>query len=81
MKTKSRIIMVLGIMTIAMVTAGVPLTTHMNDTGASSPPLAGCYTEEEITQLSEAGNYNRDQAIELLEFACEHAIRAENEND
>lgn len=79
MKTKSRIIMVLGIMTIAMVTAGVPLTTHMQDTGTSANGLAGCYSDQDIALLIEKGSLNREQAIDLLELACEHAIRAENE--
>jgi hypothetical protein len=76
MKTKSRIIMVLGIMTIAMVTAGVPLTNQY-ETGTISDELSGCYTDQEIDLLMEAGHYKREQAIDLLELACEHAVGVE----
>ena len=77
MKTKSRIIMVLGIMTIAMVTAGVPLTNQY-ETGTLSDEFSGCYTDQEIALLMEAGHYKREQAIELLELACKHAVDIEN---
>ncbi|HEU5290945.1 MAG TPA: hypothetical protein VFU05_09905 [Cyclobacteriaceae bacterium] len=80
MKTKSRIIMVLGIMTIAMVTAGVPLTNQY-ETGTTTDELTGCYTDQEVVQLMEAGNYQREQAVELLKLACKHAVSVEFENE
>jgi hypothetical protein len=74
MKTKSRFIMVLGIMTIAMVTAGVPLGKQMQE--IDTTPERTCYTEQEVTLLMEDGHYQREQAVELLELACSHAIIA-----
>jgi hypothetical protein len=79
MKTTSRLTMVLGIMTIAMVTAGVPLGKH--ETNTTPEQLAKCYTDQEISLLMEAGHYQRGQAIELLELACNHAISISSENE
>ena len=64
--------MVLGIITAAIVTAGVPLGKQTPMSKASEE-LAGCYTEQEVTLLMEAGHYQREQAIVMLELACDHA--------
>ena len=66
--------MVLGIMTIAMVTAGVPLGKQVGETSTTPVEIVNCYTEQEVSLLMEAGQYQRSQAIELLEFACNNAI-------
>ena len=73
MKTKYRIIVVLGMMTIAMITAGVSLGKQF-EADTTADEQAGCYTEQEIALLMEEGHYQRAQAVELLELACEHAV-------
>lgn len=72
MKTKFRLTMVLGIITAAIVSAGVPLGKQTL-AGKASEELTGCYTEQEVTLLMEAGHYKREQAIVLLDLACDHA--------
>jgi len=73
MKTKFRLTLVLGIITAAIVSAGVPLGRLPQEPNKASEALAGCYTEQEVTLLMEAGHYQREQAIVLLDLACEHA--------
>lgn len=75
MKTKFKFTLALGIMIIAIVTSGVPFGRQGQ--GASKPPEepSGCYTEQEVALLMEAGQQDREAAIKLLELACENAIR------
>jgi hypothetical protein len=77
MKTKIRFIMVLGIMTIAMVTAGVPAGRQSQGTDKTVEVeiVTDCYTEEEIQLLMEMNHYQREEAIELLELSCRYAIK------
>ena len=72
MKTKFRLTIVLGIITAAIVSAGVPLG-KLQEASKASEALAGCYTEQEVTLLMEEGHYQREQAIVLLDLPCEHA--------
>ena len=65
--------MVLGIITAAIVTAGVPLGNQAQGERKASEELAGCYSEQEVTLLMEAGHYKREQAIVLLDLACDYA--------
>ena len=74
MKTKFRLTMALGIITAAIVTAEVPLGNQAQGERKASEKLAGCYSEQEVTLLMEAGHYQREQAVELLELACENVI-------
>jgi hypothetical protein len=69
MKTKLKYIMVLGIMTIAMVTAGVPLGKR-----SQSQTKTPCYSDLEVKLLMEANHYQHDQAVQLLNLSCEYAI-------
>lgn len=74
MKTKFRFIMVLGIMTIAMVTAGVPAGRQDQGTDQTVEIPTDCYTEQEIQMLMEMNHCQRERAIELLELSCQYAI-------
>ena len=74
MKTKFRLTLVVGILTAAIVTAGVPLGKLKQEISKAPEELPGCYTEQEVTMLMDANHYQREQAIVLLELACENAI-------
>jgi hypothetical protein len=75
MKKKTKFILVLGIMIIAFVTSGVPFGRQGQ--GASKTGVAGCYTEQDVELLMQVSQYERIQAIELLELSCQYAITAE----
>ncbi|MFZ2905785.1 MAG: hypothetical protein WAZ98_06255 [Cyclobacteriaceae bacterium] len=79
MKTKVKFLLVLGIMIIAMVTSGVPFGRQGQGASKISPNLEGCYSEQDILLLMEAGHYNRVKAEEMLRWSCLYAVKPGNE--
>ena len=72
MKTKSRILMVLIGVTVAIVTAGVPILKGSVEQPKTHPKE--CYSESDVQILMRLNGCSRDTAVEILKLSCEYAI-------
>ena len=77
MKAKVRLIMVLAGLTVAVISAGVPVVRMDRNENSEKHNTDKCYTEKEILFLMQTTNTSRTQAVEVLDLACKYAITAE----
>ncbi len=72
MKARIRLIMVLVGLTVAVITAGVPPMKMDEDHGTI---VNNCYAETDVIELMKVSNCSRDQAVKILNLACDYAIK------
>lgn len=77
MKAKVRLIMVLAGLTVAIITAGVPVVRMDRNENSERQSASKCYSEKEILFLMETTNTSRTHAVEVLDLACKYAITPE----
>jgi hypothetical protein len=78
MKTKRRIMLVLTGVTVAVITAAVPVMKRSGLMGEPTVLEAGkCYTETEVLLMMELTNSSRQRAMDILDMSCRNAIKAE----
>ena len=75
MKTKSRILMVLIGVTVAIITAGVPSMKQGGKPQTNpKPEVKECYSESEVQILMRLNGCSRETAVEILNLSCEYAV-------
>jgi hypothetical protein len=78
MKTKKRIMLVLTGVTVAVITAAVPVMKRSGLTVQRPNQEVGkCYTEAEVLLMMELTNSSRQRAMDILDMSCRNAIKAE----
>ncbi len=78
MKTKKRFWLILAGVTVAAITAAVPVIQWRGQEQAGNlQNNRMCYTETEVLLLMELTNVSRKRATEVLELACRNAVKPE----
>jgi hypothetical protein len=74
MKARKKAVLILVGVTVALITAGVPVVQYgrlLNT--VDDDRLKKCYTDSDVTLLMGMMNTSRERATEVLELACTNA--------